>query len=312
MAAQAAFVLAVDRPTAMALPRHHGKVAMSRPSPAAARTIAVLNFFVEHPLQAFTLTDLIKSLRLSRATCHALLGTLVDAGYLYRKPDKSYIIGPTLVAAGRIARRHYSPLEIAREEMRGLADEFDAICAAMFRDKGDLVLRDRAGGMSHLGWLPPIGQRVTLMTLWGGPSLAWDSDTAIREWEDHVSAGARPEELAKVQETMRAARARGYHFAIRQDNWSSELLHAPVDERRQYNDMSVIELDDEMSYTPSFVMAPVMDESGVAFVISLSGFRSEMTGAQIKQTGQAVVDACRRVSEFIIRAGNDSEEDDGG
>lgn len=281
---------------------------MSRPSPAAARTVAVLNFFVEHPTQAFTLTDLVRSLRLSRATCHALLATLVDTGYLYRKPDKSYVIGPALVAAGRIARTYYSPIEIAREEMRSLADEFDAICTALFREKYELVLRDRAGGMSHLGWLPPIGQRVNMMTLWGGISFAWDSDAVILDWINKVDVDPASDEREQVLAAMKAARERGYFFAVRQDSWSNELADAPLEERRQHTNYFLRDVEDSRTYALSFMMAPVMDEKGVAFVITLSALRHDVTGAQIRQMAQALVEACRRVSDFLLRAGGQSDK----
>src|SRR5579862_1386791 len=106
---------------------------MSRSSPAVQRIVAILNFFAEHPGQAFTLTDVIKALKLSRATCHALLTGLVEAGYLYRSSDKSYVLGPALAAIGRNANMHYSPLQVAQPEMRALADEYDVICLAVYR-----------------------------------------------------------------------------------------------------------------------------------------------------------------------------------
>ena len=96
---------------------------MTRQSPAVGRIVSILNFFVEHPQQAFTLTQIVKSLRLSRATCHALLVGLVEAGYLYRRPDKSYVLGPALISLAVNAQQHFSPLAVARQEMRMLADE---------------------------------------------------------------------------------------------------------------------------------------------------------------------------------------------
>src|SRR5690606_7628278 len=141
---------------------------------------------------------------------------------LYRKPDKSYGIGPALLPAGRTARAYYSPLELAREERRSLADEDDASCTALFREKEEIVLRDRAGGMAHLGWLPPIGQRINMMTLWGGLSLAWESDATILDWINRVEIDPASEERARALDAMRAARERGYFFAVRQDSWSNE------------------------------------------------------------------------------------------
>eukprot|EP00456_Euglypha_rotunda_P003034 TRINITY_DN105420_c0_g2_i1.p2 TRINITY_DN105420_c0_g2~~TRINITY_DN105420_c0_g2_i1.p2 ORF type:complete len:111 (-),score=19.28 TRINITY_DN105420_c0_g2_i1:10-342(-) len=58
---------------------------MARSSPGVKRIVSILNFFADHPEQAFTLTDLVRALKLSRATCHALLTGLVESGYLYRK-----------------------------------------------------------------------------------------------------------------------------------------------------------------------------------------------------------------------------------
>jgi DNA-binding IclR family transcriptional regulator len=278
------------------------KASMSRASPAATRVVSVINFFVEHPSDAFTLTELVKSLRLSRATCHALLATLVDKGYLYRKPDKSYVIGPALVAAGRIARENYSPLEIARAEMRGLADEFDAICTAQFIEKDEMVLRDRAGGISHLGWLPPIGQRVSMNSLWAAPSMSFESDEAIAQWLEAISDEATPEQREEVRAAMDAARERGYFVTVRLDSWSVHLAQAPIAERREHTNFFVRELDDDRSYQLSFILVPVMDAKGLAFVITLSGFLHEVTGKKIKQIADTAVAASQRISRFLKHA----------
>jgi len=150
---------------------------MARSSPGVQRMVSILNFFAEHPGQAFTLTDLVRALRLSRATCHALLAGLVDAGYLYRTNDKSYVLGPTLAAIGRIANEHFSPLQVAQPEMRVLADEYGAICSAFFREKNEVVVRARAAAVSHLGWSVPQGARMPLRAPFGAMFFAWASSS---------------------------------------------------------------------------------------------------------------------------------------
>src|SRR4029079_18979832 len=75
------------------------RASMSRSSPATLRTLAVLNLVVQHPTKAFSFTDVVTARRLSRATCHSILVTLAEAGYLYRRANKSYVIGPALIAA---------------------------------------------------------------------------------------------------------------------------------------------------------------------------------------------------------------------
>src|SRR5579864_180619 len=137
---------------------------MTRNSPAVHRIVSVLDFFAEHPNQPFTLTQIVKSLRLSRATCHALLASLVEVGYLYRTPDKSFVIGPGLIALGDKTRQHFGPLTVARQELRILADELDLVAAVLVRAGDEVVLRERAASLSHIGWTTVGGNRFPLRT----------------------------------------------------------------------------------------------------------------------------------------------------
>ena len=59
-----------------------------RPAPGAERVVAVLNFLAAHPDESFTLSELSRRLDLNKATCHALLMTLTQAGYLLRHPTR--------------------------------------------------------------------------------------------------------------------------------------------------------------------------------------------------------------------------------
>src|SRR5207248_704067 len=79
-----------------------GSVVMTpRPAPGAERVVAVLNFLTAHPDESFTLSELARRLGLNKATCHALLMTLTEAGYVLRHPTRmTYMLGPALVAAG--------------------------------------------------------------------------------------------------------------------------------------------------------------------------------------------------------------------
>ena len=54
---------------------------MTRTSPGVKRIAAILDFLADHPTQSFALTDLVRALKLSRATAHALLTGLVEVGW---------------------------------------------------------------------------------------------------------------------------------------------------------------------------------------------------------------------------------------
>ena len=68
-----------------------------RPAPGVERVVAVLNFLAAHPDESFTLSELARRLDLNKATCHALLMPLTQAGYLLRHPTRmNYTLGPAL------------------------------------------------------------------------------------------------------------------------------------------------------------------------------------------------------------------------
>jgi DNA-binding IclR family transcriptional regulator len=264
--------------------------------------VAILNFFAEHPGQAFTLTDLVRALKLSRATCHALLAGLVEAGYLYRTSDKSYVLGPTLAAIGRIANEHFSPLQAAQPEMRALADEFDAICSAIFLERDEVIVRARAAAMSQLGWSIPQGSRMKLRPPFGAVYFAWGPPAQAERWMDGLDPPPTPQQRTALLQEMRYARERGYSFGVRNLNVHTEQLTPEQifsGKRQEYPVSPVISIDPERQYLIAFVVAPVFDaQQNVAFTLGLMGFTGKMSGAQISHMGRRLREACDRITTF--------------
>jgi len=273
---------------------------MPRSSPSATRTTDILRFFAEHPDQSFTLTDLINALQLSRATCHALLQSLTEAGFLFRSTSKRYVMGPTLVHIGRVARDHFSPHEVARMEMRDLADAFNAVCCTLFQEGDEVVLKDRTGSAFHLGWLPPLSLRTKLEPPWGLVFVAWADPRRVNTWLQQ----ARNEPgmtRAALTRGLERTRERGFSFGVRRKPIPN--VHVwDLDEavRVQHTDYVASDLDPDRDYMLAYVAAPVFNENGgVAFVLSLSGFPDSKRWHDIEAIGQRLTDTCRRVTEFM-------------
>src|ERR1700740_110295 len=112
---------------------------MSQCSPGVERVAAILSFLAEHPDRPVSVADLTRALKISRSTCYDLVSSLTHVGYLHRTSDNAYVIGPSLALIGQIAAKHASPVLVAQPEMRALAEEFDGICSAFFRDGAYLV-----------------------------------------------------------------------------------------------------------------------------------------------------------------------------
>lgn len=277
---------------------------MARSSPGVQRMVAVINFFAEHPDQSFTLTDLVRALRLSRATCHMLLAGLVEAGYLYRNKDKSYILGPTLAAIGRIASNHFSPLQVAQSEIRELADQFDAICSASFIEGDEVVTRARAAAMSQLGWPSSLGVRMKIrapfIAIYGG----WMSASEFDAWIGELGLQPSAEQREEMRQGILFARKHGYCYGVRnfferasaraavEKSFAEGLVDVPVS--------MGTEIDPGHSYSLAFISSPVLDASNkIAFTLGLVGFDAHIKGAQIELMGRRLREACDRITHFI-------------
>lgn len=267
--------------------------------------VAILDFFADHPGQAFTLTDLVRALKLSRATCHALLTGLVDSGYLYRTHDKSYVIGPRLVAIGRIANEHFSPLQVAQPEMRALADEFGAICSAFFREGDEVVVRARAASISQLGFSIPQGARLQLRPPFGAVYFAWTTQAQAQAWVDGVEPPPTPAQREQMLKGMSFARQHGFLFGVRNLN-APRYEEAPElifkGQRAEYPVLLEYEIDPKRQYLLTFINAPVFNEhQDVVFCLGLMGFTGGVSGAHIEHMGRTLRAACDRITNFAGR-----------
>lgn len=271
---------------------------MTRSSPGVKRIAAILDFMADHPAQAFALTDLVRALKLSRATCHALLTGLVEVGYLYRTSDKSYVLGPALAKVGRAAAQNMSPLQVAQPEMRALADAFDVVCSAFFLEGDTIVSRERAASISHVGYSLPLGTRVKLMPRSLPVFFAWspgEADAWLERSGMSVTGAAR----ADLDEGMAFAREHGFAALVHSEAGARDAASSPgSDDDRPVAILTRIE--PQQRYALSSITAPVFDAGGkVEFVLSLMGFTRPMTGAEAFNAAAALKAACNRIGAFI-------------
>ncbi|MDE8654404.1 IclR family transcriptional regulator [Novosphingobium album (ex Liu et al. 2023)] len=275
---------------------------MSRSSPGVRRVAAILNFIADHPGQAFALTDLVRALKLSRATCHALLTGLVDVGYLYRTGDKTYVLGPALAAIGRTAADHFSPLQVAQPEMRALADEFDVVCGAYFLEGDVIHLRDRAASLSHVGYPVPLGTRMPLRSV---QAIAFYA-RAPREadaWLDRTDPRPSPEQVDLMTRGMEFVREHGFIALVRRpgaaqvDPGATSLLDARTDELPV---IPLLELRPDQAYSLMAIMAPIYDaRDKVTIALVMAGFHLSQSAGQVERAGQRLREACERISRFL-------------
>jgi DNA-binding IclR family transcriptional regulator len=260
---------------------------------------AILNFMASHPGEAFALSDIVRALKLSRATCHALLTGLVEVGYLYRASDKTYVLGPALAAVGRAAAEHSSPLHVAKPEMRQLADRFDVVCGAYFLEGDTLHLRDRATSLSHVAYPVPLGTRMPLRSTQAAAFFAHAPGEA-EAWLERTRPKPSPDRRALLYAGMEFVREHGFLVVVRRPEFgSTSLAEGSGADTDELPVMAQVEVDPQGSYPLAALMAPVHGSRGqVGFCLLMAGFSGPMTGGQIMEAGQNLQAACERIARF--------------
>lgn len=274
---------------------------MTRSSPGVLRVAAILNFMADHPGQSFVLTDLVRALKLSRATCHALLTGLVEVGYLYRTSDKSYVLGPALVAIGRTAAAHFSPLQVAQPEMRRLADDHGLICTAYFFEGDTLIVRERAASGSQAGYLGPVGTRLQVRPQTAAIFFAWERLKKVQAWVDSLEPAWSEEQREELDRGMSYAREHGFIPIVRASSPNGIREEAVLGTETTNVVVELAdELDERQSYPLAALVAPVFDEHRkIAFGIGLAGFAAPVLGSEALKIAGQLTAACQRISRFI-------------
>src|SRR4029077_18145721 len=88
----------------------------SRPALSAARSSEIIDFLASFPERGFTLSEIVRATKINVASCHAVLATLTDCGYLTRCPnERTYTLGRALVAIGQAALKSQPLIARAQE-----------------------------------------------------------------------------------------------------------------------------------------------------------------------------------------------------
>lgn len=279
---------------------------MTKSPPGVKRVVSVLNFFAEHPGQAFTFTEIVRALKLGRATCHALLSGLVEACYLYRNPDKTYVIGPALVALGRVANQQFSPLQAAQPELRKLADQFGVTASAVGRDGKDVVVLAKAGSGALHSWTnSPVGERLPLRVQFAAAFFAWSDTVEVEKWLGDFYRETPPNMIDEMHEVIGFAREYGFTFSTLNPKVPTRSLSEGRSlflsgDQTELTAVLMSRLDTAEEYPLAGIISPVFDRKGqVAFVLTLTGFQNAVSGSDILDLGQALRESCDRVTLFI-------------
>ena len=181
----------------------------ARSSPPTQRVVAILDFMAEHPHDRFGLSELARQVRLAKPTCLGIVTTLTESGYLVRDArDKTYRLGPSLIALGHIAQESMRVSPAAREELRRLSGAFNTTAALA------AVVDDRITLLELVG--PPgadvgvrVGQSYPFAPPVGLMFVLWDDD-ALRDWLSRAPTIPLRTDTQRLDRVIAECRTAGY------------------------------------------------------------------------------------------------------
>ena len=287
-------------------------------SQPTARALAILDLLMANPDQAFGLTEMTRRLNLNKATCHAILTTMANYGFLVQHPKtKAYRLGPSIIAAGNAAFAQFPVLEYARPELESLTNDLDIGFAVTGRSKQHMVLLALYGQATDLINSFQLGLRLPNNAPVAACFTAFSPAKHLEAWltRAHESRGEYNEKLdQKLRVSVIGIRARGYEVTLKtkaeaeltrelsriHNSWSlTELEDAANKYQHDLCDeyFHLDRIDPKARYDVSTISVPVFVENKLPVVCFVAGsFKQPVTGAEIENIAARMKESADRVT----------------
>jgi DNA-binding IclR family transcriptional regulator len=282
---------------------------MARRAPAVERSIAVLNFLASRPDDRFTLSEIARAADLNKATLHAILGALTEAGFVLREEErKTYGLGPALVALGGAAVEANPAVQLAIPHMEGLSNELGLDCVASTAIEDQIVILTRTSSRRPFGIEVEPGQRLPLAPPLGTVFVAWSSQGEIDRWLAKVGPKASNADIQRYRQAVDTVRGRGYSLGLggepipREERTVRGRPRTLEDNVRsiRVDEYALVELDNSSAYRLNHIGAPIFDQHGrVSLALFLIGFQGDIAAGEVPRYAERLRYACAAITEKI-------------
>lgn len=297
-------------------------------SQPTARALAILDLLMANPGQAFGLTEMTRRLNLNKATCHAILTTMANYGFLVQHPrTKAYRLGPSIMAAGNAAFVDFPVLEYARPALEALVAEAELGFGVTGRTPKHVVLLALYGNASPRDNFQ-LGLRLPNSGPIGAGFIAWSPAKDLEAWlsRAHESVGDYYEKLDQhLRMSVIGIRARGYEVTLKtkaeaelyenlegmSSNWSLQNLEEITNKYQQglcNEHYHLDRIEPRANYDVSTITVPVFAYKQMPALCFVAGLgKSAITGMQIEDIAQRMQ---RAASEVTAAARNEDPPED--
>lgn len=158
-------------------------------SPPTSRVVSIVELLAGADQPSLTLAEIVRQTGLSRATAHAIVGELVEHGWLIRDPVAgTFGVGPGFVALARTAGSADLLNRWASSAAHQLSDRFGIACFVARRTSTDMITVAAHAVPAHLSdgsetspWFRH-GSRIRLRPPICREFIAWEPAEARSEW----------------------------------------------------------------------------------------------------------------------------------
>lgn len=239
------------------------------------RSLDVLEAFLTGP-EVMGVTELAKTLRLSKSTLHGVLSTLEARGYLKKDSAGKYSLGLKVFELGNVAGERMDLPRLAGPALERLVSEHQETVHLTVLDRGEVVYIDKRESELSMRIVSQVGRRLPAhCTGVGKVLLAHVSD---EELDRIIAEKGLP---AMTQFTITDLEAFKRHLAdVRTRGYAID--------------------DQEITEGLRCVAAPIRDRNGrVVAAISVAGPSVRMTDDKLQQLTVSVPEAAREISERL-------------
>jgi DNA-binding IclR family transcriptional regulator len=272
--------------------------------------VAIMQLLGSQPTRAFSLAEITRELRISRATGHAILTTLASHHWVVRDiATAAYSWGPGIASLAKPA---------SDRAFHGILQELAKSTATQVflarRDANALIIVDTVGESASGMWVDR-GLRMPLVAPFGRDYVAWSAASSRRAWLEGM--GRPSTALARrITAVISEIRERGYaverlsreyvqvYTALRALGGDGEPDAITARLARAFADLTVIdilraELAENTRHSIATISAPILDDDGVVTMsISAAPF-TDLAGPEVEHLGDQVRAAARRIESQI-------------
>jgi len=284
-------------------------------SAPTARVVRVLESLRGRAGGGLRYAELAEHAGVSQATCHAILTTLADAGYVVRDPSsRSYVLGPALVGLGEVAARARPEIALARPELDALAARTGLSWSAG-RATGDTIAIVAVGaGIAEDDPIRP-GATLPFAPPFGAIHLAWSTPAEIDDWTRRAPEGtfAEPDLRAVVADHRRtrvavapftpaSAQLRGLLGELTADTVTDDVRRRTIELLAAIDrlDLRRDEYAGRGTLSVNTITAPVFDARGaVSFAVALHVADPEIDAGRVRTLARELVRTVDRVTAAI-------------